>query len=57
MVSQLSGVRALSYLQVGLGLLWLEHLGVALGGLFLGLAWVGFRVWARVPAEVGLLWG
>ena len=47
----------MSYLQVGLGLLWLEHLGVALGGLFLGLAWVGFRVWARVPAEVGLLWG
>ena len=57
LVSQLGGGRAVSYLQVGVGLVWLEHLGLALGGLCVGLAVVGLRVWARVPAELGAFWG
>jgi hypothetical protein len=40
--------------QVSLGLFWLAHLGVALGGVCLLLGGAGWRLGLRTPAVGGL---
>jgi hypothetical protein len=48
--------RSVSFIQVAVGLLWLENLCMAFFLLLVGLAWVGLRVWSRMPIELGFGW-
>ncbi len=45
-----------SYTQLSLGLLWLEHVTVAVLVGYLGVGLSGARLFFRTPAEFGLWW-
>jgi hypothetical protein len=48
--------RTVSYTQLSVGLLWLEHVGLALSFVCIGLLGLGLRVWAYLPPEFSGFW-
>jgi hypothetical protein len=56
MIQQGGQKVGVSYTQLAVGLVWLEHVCVAFLLALGGLLVVGIRVWTRLPWGLGGLW-